>query len=338
MNSVIRRKKISVVVPTYNRAHLISETIESIINQSYHPSEIIIIDDGSTDDTHHVVSKYFGIVRYKRIPNSGVGVARNVGVEIAENDWIAFCDSDDLWHRDKLYYQVELLNYKIKCEYCFTDFVTVEESSWSRKSKFEDSPSGFWDIPHIKVNADTFIITEPLYSKLLTFNPIFPSTVIMNKSFFYRIGRFNEIFSKKISEDFEFSLRCVHECPIGIIRHQLVGIRKHQENFSKGKISGISFIVGDIEILKYSLDNHALGKKHESLIKEEIIQRSISVAHGAFALGELNIYRYAMKCIPVRYRSAKLWIKEGIVLFAHLFLQKYIKKHLANKVFVASDE
>lgn len=301
--------KVSVIIPTYNRAHLISETIDSIVNQTLRPAEIVIVDDGSTDNTERVVKKYANLVKYYRIENSGVCKARNVGVDKSQNEWVAFCDSDDLWHQDKLFHQVQLIKSSNEVEYCFTNFRVFSGDRWSNNTKFDECPVGFWDIKSIEIGNDLLVIKEPLYSKLLTFTPIFPSTILMNKTFYNRVGGFDENFGRKISEDFEFSLRCVQEKNTGVIKKAVVGIRKHEQNFSNGNLRGISFIIGDIQILKYSLQNHKLGQQNETLIKEQIIDRSISVAHGTFAAGEFSIFKEILKNIPLNRRSSTLWIK-----------------------------
>ena len=99
---------ISVVVPTYNRASLIGETIESILSQSYPPAEVIVVDDGSTDATESTIRSFPSTVKYYRIENSRTPAARNFGVSQAASPWIAFCDHDDLWTRDKLANQIAL--------------------------------------------------------------------------------------------------------------------------------------------------------------------------------------------------------------------------------------
>lgn len=316
---------VSVIIPTFNREHLISETIESIIAQSFRPAEIIVVDDGSTDHTEHVVAQYGDLVQYIKIANSGVCKARNVGVEKSKSDWIAFCDSDDLWHQDKLLRQVELIRNSKDVEYCFTNFKTFKDNHWSKNTKFDDSPEDYWDTPRLDINTDSFVITEPFYGKVLSFTPIFPSTVMIKKSFFNRIGGFNETFGRKITEDFEFTLRCVQEKPVGVIVKPVVGIRKHEQNISSGNLSGISFVISDIEILNYSSQNHRLGEQYQSLIKEQIISRSISVAHGAFAFGEFSILRDILKNVPTSRRSIKLRIKEAIAFLPYPFA-KYVQK------------
>jgi glycosyltransferase involved in cell wall biosynthesis len=101
---------VSIVIPTYNRANLIGETIQSVINQSYTQWEIIVVDDGSEDDTQKVVGGYADTrVRYVRIAHTGkLGAVRNYGIRQAKGDYIAFLDSDDLWRSDKLSIQLSL--------------------------------------------------------------------------------------------------------------------------------------------------------------------------------------------------------------------------------------
>jgi len=102
---------VSVVVPTYNRAHLIAETIQSVIDQTYSNWELIIVDDGSEDDTKNIVDKFKDKrIQYFAIDHCGIfGKVRNVGMQRAKGDVIAFLDSDDLWKPDKLSFQLSIL-------------------------------------------------------------------------------------------------------------------------------------------------------------------------------------------------------------------------------------
>jgi glycosyltransferase involved in cell wall biosynthesis len=87
----------SVVIPTYNRARLLKDTLDSVLRQEFTDFEVIIVDDGSTDETRNVIAGYQGRVRYVRQDNAGPGAARNLGIQHASGDYIAFVDSDDLW-------------------------------------------------------------------------------------------------------------------------------------------------------------------------------------------------------------------------------------------------
>ncbi|OUP38143.1 glycosyltransferase family 2 protein [Olsenella sp. An188] len=104
-------KLVSVIIPTYNRANTISESIQSVLAQTYRNLEILVIDDGSTDNTCEVVKSIRDSrVRYERQDNAGACSARNAGINLASGDYIAFQDSDDLWESDKLMRQVLALD------------------------------------------------------------------------------------------------------------------------------------------------------------------------------------------------------------------------------------
>lgn len=100
---------ISVVIPAYNAAEYIGRAIDSVLAQTHRPDEIIVVDDGSTDDTTGVVGSYGSEVRLIRQENAGVSVARNTGINAATSEWIVFLDSDDEWLPEKLKLQTELL-------------------------------------------------------------------------------------------------------------------------------------------------------------------------------------------------------------------------------------
>ncbi len=93
---------ISVVIPTYNRAHLVTRAVESVLNQTKPPAEIIVVDDGSQDDTRQQLAVFKKQVRYIHQPNQGAPVARDTGVKAASANWVAFLDSDDFWERPYL--------------------------------------------------------------------------------------------------------------------------------------------------------------------------------------------------------------------------------------------
>ena len=100
---------ISVVVPTYNRETKVQDAIDSIMEQSIPVTEIIVVDDGSTDNTKNILKKYGNKIRYIYQNNSGVAAARNTGIKAASSEWVAFLDSDDLWHKEKVKKQIAVL-------------------------------------------------------------------------------------------------------------------------------------------------------------------------------------------------------------------------------------
>jgi glycosyltransferase involved in cell wall biosynthesis len=115
--------KVSVVIPTYNRAEKVRKAVESVLAQSFTNREVIVVDDGSSDGTGKSLREAFGDrIRYYFQPNQGVSVARNKGIEEARGDWIAFLDSDDLWVKEKLEWQLKALErFASECGACYTD-------------------------------------------------------------------------------------------------------------------------------------------------------------------------------------------------------------------------
>ena len=115
--------RISVVIPTYNRADKVLKSIESVLTQTVADLEVIVVDDGSSDDTERILAHTFrDRIRYYAQANQGASVARNKGIEEARGEWIAFLDSDDLWERDKIEWQLKALEqFGPECAACYTD-------------------------------------------------------------------------------------------------------------------------------------------------------------------------------------------------------------------------
>ena len=122
------KKSVTIVVPTYNRAHYIGEAIESIFAQDFIDCEleIVVVDDGSKDNTKEVVCKYGDRVRYIRQENQGAGVARNRGIDEARGEWIAFLDSDDRWLPFKLSLQFKVLEHFPEIRIIHSNFYTFD--------------------------------------------------------------------------------------------------------------------------------------------------------------------------------------------------------------------
>jgi glycosyltransferase involved in cell wall biosynthesis len=119
--------RFSVIIPTYNRAHIIGETLDSILCQSFRDFEIFVIDDGSTDDTSKVLERYSGRIRYLWQPNSGPIVARNRGIAESTGEYIAFLDSDDRWYPGKLEQINKAIRVHPKAGLFYSDFRMVDK-------------------------------------------------------------------------------------------------------------------------------------------------------------------------------------------------------------------
>lgn len=200
MNSEIPH--VSVIIPTYNRAGFLKEALDSVRAQSYADFETIVVDDGSTDDTPSVLSEAGQHLVVVRQANQGVSAARNTGVAHARGTWLAFLDSDDLWHPAKLACQMEVLGQHPDWRICQTD------ETWIR--------NGVRVNPRLRHQKPSGMIFEASLALCL----VSPSAVIIHRDLFAEMGGFDVDFPA--CEDYDLWLRISRQTPIYLIPEQLV--------------------------------------------------------------------------------------------------------------------
>lgn len=202
---------VSVIIPTFNRAAVIGKAIDSALNQTYGRTEIIVIDDGSTDHTSAILRDYGSRIRVLTQSNAGPAVARNRGIRIANGEVITFLDSDDYWLPAKLGEQIHSMNvagFLVPCSVCNA---TIQYSDGSTKSTFEVAdtvPScreGLWLNP-----------TQVLSSRFV----LFCQVAAIRRSALEQVGYFDE--SLRFYEDYDLPLRLSLLGPWVVIRDPLV--------------------------------------------------------------------------------------------------------------------
>jgi len=134
----------SVVVPAYNREDFIEETLASIFAQEHPPSEVIVVDDGSTDATAAKARAWPGCT-VMTVANGGAASARHTGVLSARSDWVAFCDSDDLWRPDHLSRIADAIQLRPDAPFFFTNYNYLRGGIRDKTTKLDEAPEGFWD-------------------------------------------------------------------------------------------------------------------------------------------------------------------------------------------------
>jgi len=319
--------EISVIVPTYNRARLIATTLESIVTQSCTPAEVIVVDDGSSDDTEAIVRAFGAAVKYIRIDNSGPCRARNVGVRASRSRYITFCDSDDVWFSDKLEQQFKIFEAAPNVKFVFSDFRIFSDEGYSTKSKFESLSSEFWrGLPRRTLSTELSIVEAPLVERLLWRQPIFPSTIAMKRSFFDSIGGWVESLGRTPSEDLEFVLRAAAHHPTGVVSKPVVGIRKHASNFSG---DNVRTTLGEIQILQYVIDHHAPGKRLRPLILDQIRRRRENVAAASFSARDFETMRKVLEPAPIWHRSCRLHVKSVVARLPRA-LRNFLLKRMVS--------
>jgi len=303
------KRDVSVIIPSYNRAHLIGETIESVLSQTLAPAEVIIVDDGSSDDTAGVVARFGLRARYHRIENVGPSAARNIGVSLASSYWIAFCDSDDLWLPTKLERQLRLHSLDPTIEYSFTDFSFIVSGEWLSRSRFAEAPIGFWEPGRRTLGNKIWVYDASLYGRILRFHPVAVPAVLMTKGLFDRLGGYDRRFSRSLAEDLEFTLRCVGAAPVGVLAESLVGVRKHAGNRSSDNIGSW---LDEIIILEHAIAAHTIAQSVTDVVLDEIqVRRALAAARG-FVLGRFDVIRELVPLIDRSHRDWKLSIMNAI--------------------------
>lgn len=184
---------VSVIIPTFNRSQRIFKALHSVFLQTYPHKEVIVIDDGSTDDTKTLV-KTFPQVNYYWQKNRGVSAARNLGIKKARGEWIALLDSDDCWKEDKLAKQMSAFEKAPHYKICHTNEEWVRNGEVLQKKK-KHRKYGGW-----------------IFQKCLPLCIISPSSVMIHRSLFTKVGRFDETLPA--CEDYDMWLRITSLYPI----------------------------------------------------------------------------------------------------------------------------
>jgi glycosyltransferase involved in cell wall biosynthesis len=188
--------KISVIIPTYNRVHLIKDAIESVFNQTYQDFELIIIDDGSTDSTKEVLAEYGERLQYIYQDNQGRSAARNHGIALAKGEFIAFLDSDDVWFPDKLTRQVPIL------ESSPENVALVHGYKCIVNRNLRLMPGWKLKLRKLYSLAER---GEETYENYLHFNCIFTSTILVRRTAIIEICGYDNFIESL--EDLDFYLR-----------------------------------------------------------------------------------------------------------------------------------
>jgi hypothetical protein len=237
--------------------------------------------------------------------------------------WLAFLDSDDVWKPNKLARHAELHALTPQLDYSFSNFQILHEGVWQHTTKFDDAPAGFF--AGGETIAEGFHVhTEGFYDRLLAFQPVFPSCFLITRARFDRIGRWNDRLGRILSEDLEFTLRCVGGGAVGIIDDPLVGIRKHAGNISG---QNLRVLCGEIDILRFCRDHHRLSEHTRTAITQEIERRRLAAIDLAFSVHDFDLVRTLLSNSPSAAPTLKHRIK-GVISGLPRGLARPLAAHL----------
>jgi glycosyltransferase involved in cell wall biosynthesis len=293
---------VSVVIPTYNYARFVGAAVASALAQTYSACEVIVVDDGSTDDTRAVLAPWEGRIRYLYQENQGLSAARNTGILAAQGDYIALLDADDLWHSAKLEAQMRYLADHPEVGLLACDRVTAEPPPW----------------PAVDL-APSLSARDITLEELVLATRFGPSSAVIARRCFERVGYFDPVL--RSAEDREMWLRIASVYPIRKLALPLWWYRVHPAN-----MSAVAPVMERFEsyVLQeaFACNPHLRGR---FLLRQEALSRaayasalrySQSGRHGKAlacllqSMARWPAYYHAKECSTPRAR----WLHLGILL------------------------
>jgi len=206
--------EVSVIIPTYNRGWILKEAIDSVLAQEFRDFELIVVDDGSTDNTPQILESYAQDLTVIRQPNRGVSAARNRGIVAANGRLISFLDSDDLWLPRKLSSQVNFFNSNPEAVINQTEEIWIRNGVRVNPKTRHHKPSGM------------------IFEQSLALCLVSPSAVMMKRFLFDAVGLFDE--DLPACEDYDLWLRISWRYPVHLIETPLIIKRGgHADQLSK---------------------------------------------------------------------------------------------------------
>jgi len=278
---------VSVVIPTYNRAGTVERAVESVLGQTHQPIEIVVVDDGSSDDTSEQILRAFPRVRVLRQENLGVSAARNRGIAATSGDWIALLDSDDEWRPSKLEEQLRAIGTQPDHLICHTDEIWIRHGR-RVNPKTKHAKSGGW-----------------IFEKCLPLCAISPSSVLLHRRLLSEVGHFNE--DLPACEDYDLWLRVCSRYPVLFINKPLVvKYGGHPDQLSR-TIWGLDRF--RIQALENLLSTDELSSDQQKQAMATLLTKIDIFVSGAEKRGRLDeAEKYKAK--RARWEAAQDWILE----------------------------
>jgi glycosyltransferase involved in cell wall biosynthesis len=245
---------ISVIIPTYNSGIFISEAIHSVLRQTCTDYEIIVIDDGSTDNTRGIIENNFPQIRYFYIPNQGAASARNYGIRRARGEFIAFLDADDLWLPEKLEKQLKVFNADQELMLVFTEHRGFDTT-------------GFRETIFLKKER---LMKGDIVKNIFFYSHVALPTVMVRRQVFQEIGYFDD--NLKVAEDDNLWMRIALKYRIHLLDEVLVHCRFTENSLSRTAINLFDGGLKSIDLIenKYTDLKKRLGQGNIRRKKSEI--------------------------------------------------------------------
>ncbi|MED5463013.1 MAG: glycosyltransferase family A protein [Myxococcota bacterium] len=255
----MRCSPVTVIIPTFNRAHVLERALDSVYAQSAAPAEVIVVDDGSTDATSTLVKERFPGARYCYQSNQGVSAARNRGISMATQPWVAFLDSDDEWLPKKLKRQGEALEENPGYLFCHTDEIWIRRGRRVNPMNKHAKPEGW------------------IFPECLPLCCVSPSSVMLHRDLLEEVGGFDE--SLPACEDYDLWLRVASRYPVLLVDELLINKYGGHEDQLSHKHWGMDRF--RIQALEKVLHGSELGEENRRLAREMLTNKLEIFLQGA---------------------------------------------------------
>lgn len=254
---------VSVILTTYNRAHLVAESIYSVLHQTYSDLELLIVDDGSTDETQQLVEEiYDARIRYFKMPHTGrTAILKNYALQQAKGQYLAFIDSDDWWHERKLEKQLQLLIQQPGIGFSITDAITIKDGAVLSPRTYPRNQGVEYASIFDRLKENRFVVYNP--------------TLLMRRHCIDKTGGFDE--TMPFGSDYHFNMRLAWHYQAGILYESLLWRRLHEGNESSQL--PVENYEGFVQTFEYLYQQRMVSKKYLHRAK----------GHAFYSIG--NIYR-----------------------------------------------
>jgi glycosyltransferase involved in cell wall biosynthesis len=246
---------VSAVIPTYNYGHFVREAVESALAQTYPHVEVIVVDDGSTDDTRARLDPYMDRIRYIYQDNQGLSAARNTGIRAARGALIALLDSDDTWHPRRLEFQVRYLATDPEAGVVGSEAVTTIAHGW----------------PDVGDRPEPTVFTA---AQMLVRSRLGPSGVLVRRECFDAVGYFDT--ELRSAEDRDMWLRLARRFRVVRLNNPLFMYRVHAGNMSA---AAVRMEVNELKVLDRALD----AERAPAWFRRKVISYTLKSAADRYA-------------------------------------------------------
>lgn len=296
MNKIIELPLVTAIIPSYNCERFVTQAIDSALRQTYSPLEVILVDDGSTDDTYKLLTPYLGSIKYIKQKNQGLSSARNAGIQRARGEYIAFLDADDIWNENKIQKQISFIieNKIIDVVGCYGEFIDADGAHITNFAR---------PVYSSKIRFKNELISKNNFSG--------GSEVVLRSECFKKLGLFDVTLSS--AEDWDMWLRLSKLYNFGIISEKLVKLRIRSDSMSSAK-NAKTMLNNELRVLeKYftsaPLRDRLLKKRHAIALR--YLAAAIAVRDSSPSFGKFNF-------------TLKAFINSPLLMFSRKFILSFL--------------